>query len=95
MPNHIHGILVITDYEYGSPPNAASRRRATTLPTIMRAFKSLTAVASSQVLERDSVRFWQHGYEEYLLRDADDLAYLREYIARNPAEWLEDEAYSA
>ena len=30
---------------------------------------------------------WQRGYHDHVVRDEDDLARIREYIATNPARW--------
>ena len=35
-------------------------------------------------------RMWQRNYYEHVIRDEDDPAAVREYIAYNPAKWAED-----
>lgn len=35
-------------------------------------------------------RLWQRNYYERVLRDEDELHHAREYVARNPGEWLSD-----
>ncbi len=81
MPNHVHGIMVISQGAASSAP---------TLGLIMRAFKSISAVACNRELVRADVPFWQRNYYEHIIRDADDLNRIRQYIADNPARWAED-----
>ncbi len=81
MPNHVHGIIVISQGAASSAP---------TLGLIMRAFKSISAVACNRELVRADVPFWQRNYYERIIRDADDLNRIRQYIADNPARWAED-----
>ena len=34
---------------------------------------------------------WQRGYYERIVRDEDELARIRQYIAENPARWDTDD----
>jgi putative transposase len=91
MPNHIHGIIVIEDrpkQDATSSQGAASS--APTLGLIVRAFKSIAAIACNRALDRADVPFWQRNYYEHVIRDEDDLNRIRCYIADNPACWPED-----
>jgi len=51
MANHVHGIVVF-------------RAGESTLGDVMRAFKSISAIAANRVLGRAGRPFWQRGYFE-------------------------------
>ncbi|QBC42895.1 transposase [Iodobacter fluviatilis] len=102
MPNHLHGILVITPV--GAPLAAplstiapiTSKVAASSAPTvgeIMRAFKSLSAIAANRLLNRVGQPFWQRNYWEHVIRDENELNALREYIHHNPQQWEQDKLY--
>ena len=105
MPNHVHGILCI-DHDVGAvlaPPAPGAASGAPTLPAagaasgastlgeIMRAFKSLSAIAANRILGRSGVPFWQRNYYEHIVRNDHDLDEIREYIVGNPVNWEKDE----
>ena len=35
-------------------------------------------------------KLWQRNYYEHIIRDENDMARIREYIANNPAQWDTD-----
>ena len=83
MPNHVHGIIIL-----GDATGAASG--APTLGAIIRAFKSISAIQSSRILNRSGLPFWQRNYYEHVIRDEDELNIIRQYICDNPRNWLDD-----
>jgi len=92
MPNHFHGILLFAD-AFGScatsKPGAASG--APTLGTVLRAFKSLSAIAVNKTIGRQGVSLWQRNYYERVIRDEQELDVLRQYVAANPSQGEKDE----
>jgi putative transposase len=81
MPDHMHGILVITYHdggaaraEAGSPLRSPTR----TVGAIVRGFKGA-------VVRRAGTPLWQRNYHEHIIRDAAALDRIRCYIAANPA----------
>ena len=99
MPNHVHGLLFLPgsvgaglapphDSAARGEPGAASR--APTLADVVRAFKSISAVRVNRALRRTGLPLWQRDYYEHVVRDQDELARLRQYIAENPLKWDED-----
>lgn len=107
MPNHIHGIIILT---VGAGPRACPmdpRARphkgqpqgvapTTSLPDVVHRFKSLTTTRYRQGVHREgwrpfAGRLWQRNYYEHVIRNEEDLNRIREYIADNPALWAEDE----
>jgi putative transposase len=102
MPNHIHGILVITD-EHGrgtatrrgmAPPcpyvGKFGKPIAGSLPTIVRAFKSAVAKRINERRGTPGVPVWQRNYYEHIVRNERELNAIRQYIRDNPGRWAED-----
>jgi putative transposase len=85
MPNHIHGILAL-----GGDPSLSPAVARPTLAAVMRAFKSVSGIQGNQALGRASQPFWQRSYHDHIVRNARELALIRQYIADNPARWQTD-----
>jgi len=101
MPNHIHGILEITNCgtnHLGVARNAPTGNfmsdispKHTALPTIIRAYKS---AVSKQMHELGFVgQIWQRNYYEHIIRDEQSYQTQSQYIIDNPANWSEDKFY--
>ncbi len=93
MPNHLHGIILVGAGL--APPDGGAQNRgaassAPTLGYILRAFKSISAIAVNRLLERSGRSLWQRNYYEHIVRNENELAHIREYIANNPAQWALD-----
>jgi len=92
MPNHVHGLLWI-DASMEQPAGEACQSGSALGPSlgeVMRAFKSLSAIAANRVLGRSGVPFWQRNYYEHIVRNDDDLDHIRRYIVGNAAQWADD-----
>jgi len=70
-------------------PRSGPTRRVG-LGDIMGAFKSLSAIAVNRLLGRKGKPLWQEDYFEHIIRDAEELETIRDYILHNPARWPED-----
>ena len=64
---------------------------APTLGSIMRAFKSISAIEINRILDRQGYALWQRNYYERVIRDEKELDGIREYILHNPMKWADDE----
>ena len=96
MPNHIHGILMITgnsNVGAGFKPAPTSKRHA--LPEIIRALKTFSARRINEIRGTPGTPVWQRNYYEHVIRNEIDLEEIREYIQNNPFKWLEDENHPA
>ncbi len=80
MPNHVHGILSL-------PPRAGQQ---VSLGNVVRAFKSISAIAANRLLGRSGRPFWQRNYFERIIRSDRELLATREYIRNNPLNWALD-----
>ncbi|MCL4562678.1 MAG: transposase [Chloroflexi bacterium] len=60
------------------------------LGAIIQNFKSVTARRINALRNTPGAPVWQRNYYEHILRDEDDLARVRRYIAENPLRWALD-----
>ncbi len=96
MPDHVHGIVVLTDGQDRGMERARRARRDSRgdrgprrhgLPEIVRAFKSFSARRINERRGTPGVSVWQRGYYDRILRTAADWRSARWYIATNPQRW--------
>ncbi|HEU0114187.1 MAG TPA: transposase [Thermomicrobiales bacterium] len=80
MPDHVHGIVILGGDRSDSRPTV-------TLATVLRAFKSLSAISGNRALGRAARPFWQRSYYDRVIRNERELAAIRGYIAEDPARW--------
>jgi putative transposase len=78
MPDHFHGLIVITDFDDG-------KRQA--LSEIVRGFKSFSSREVNRFNKTTGKTLWQRNYYEHVVRDEDDLNRIRQYISNNPLCW--------
>jgi putative transposase len=96
MPNHLHGIIVITHGAHVEAQHAAplhgsvNAPRVGALSTIVRSFKSASAKCINELRGMPGTSFWQRNYYEHVIRNERDLERIREYIAMNPLKWALD-----
>jgi putative transposase len=85
MPDHVHGIIVITQRDEGaarSEATATLRSPERTIGAIVRGFKGA-------VVRRGGMPVWQRNYHEHIIRSEAALDRIRRYIVANPARWEE------
>jgi len=91
MPNHVHGIIVITErnpVKEGSEPSPTRRHP---LSEIVRSFKTFSAKRINECRGTPGLSVWQRNYYEHIIRDERSLERIREYIVSNPERSLADE----
>ena len=86
MPNHLHAIVHLLDV-------APAERVA--LGAVIRWFKYRTTLEYGRGVRtggwpRFEHRLWQRGFHDRVLRDEEEHAHARGYMARNPRQWRED-----
>ena len=98
MPNHMHGIIVITDDRrgaiYRAPTDDANIEKfgkpvKGSLPTIISTYKA--AVTRLIGRELNETGIWQRNYYEHVIRNETDLQNKTDYIESNPLLWDEDD----
>ena len=93
MPNHLHGIIVISDSRGGTRPRASTvesfgKPIPSSLPTIVRGYKAaVTRRIGDLQKTRKRTPVWQRNYYEHIIRNEEDLRKAREYIINNPLKW--------
>ena len=98
MPNHLHGLVVITT----SPQKktlaavpvdrrahgcAPLRRDSRGLGAIMAGFKSATTSRINQQRSTPGSPVWQRNYYEHIIQDQEDHARTSHYVLMNPILW--------
>jgi len=107
MPNHMHGIIVITssrgtaenwhDLDGESSSRAPTTREAFqkpvkgSIPTIIRSYKSAVAYRINLMRRTQGVPVWQRNYYEHVIRNERDLQNKTDYIEANPMLWDDDD----
>ena len=99
MPNHIHGIVMIekpcndgnskTNQNDVTPKHPRFRNQGrNTISAMVGSFKS----AVTKYCNENKLPFgWQSRFHDHVIRDADGLFAIRNYIRHNPANWTNDE----
>src|SRR5215207_6311609 len=91
MPNHVHGIIDLTDRSVGatpaSPAGRAQTKAAGALGNVVGAFKSSVSRQVNALRQTPAAPVWQRGFHDRVLRDEKDVRHAREYIAENPLKW--------
>ena len=103
MPNHVHGIIVLTDdsivgansYVVGASselaPTGTTTHKRHPLSEIIRSFKTFSARRINTIRQTPGVPVWQRNYYEHIVRNDADLNRIRAYIEHNPFQWTLDE----
>jgi len=96
MPNHVHGIIVLTDVGAGFKPaptpiprNPAPTKRHA-LPEIIRGLKTFSARRINEIRQSPGISVWQRNYYEHVIRSEADYTRIAEYVIANPRRWSED-----
>ena len=101
MPNHVHAILCLSDE--GHCEDAARRGGSRTAPTtthipsrprkslgrLVGVFKTVSTKWINVMRDAPGEPIWQRNYHDRIIRNADELYRVRQYIAENPQKWSE------
>jgi REP-associated tyrosine transposase len=89
MPNHIHGIVIITNRSVGGDGGAPLRpgppKRS--LGAFVGGFKASATKRINETRKTPGLPIWQRNYFEHVIRDEESLNRIRQYIVENPARW--------
>jgi putative transposase len=93
MPNHLHCIMIINNHvETGLRPvseNAIVKRHG--ISEFVRALKSFSSRKINLLRNSKYPEIWQARFFERVIRNDNELFYIRNYIINNPTNWLFDE----
>ena len=105
MPNHVHGILILTEiadapvapfnWRHAPPlpetePRPFANAPAGSLGAIIRSYKAAVTRRHHHLCHTRGHKRWQRGYYERIVRDQTELERIRTYIRQNPSRWAED-----
>ncbi|MEH2451160.1 transposase [Nostoc sp.] len=96
MPNHLHGILVITDMSVGAWQCHAPTREQFgkpvrgSIPTVIGSYKSAVSKSINVIWHTKRQSIWQRNFYEHISRDQKSLDHIRQYILDNPQRWADD-----
>jgi REP element-mobilizing transposase RayT len=106
MPNHIHGILWLTDERNVGARHASPLRRrhrtddallaaahgfaSRSLAAVVASFKSAATKRANELRSTPGAPLWQRNYYERVIRNEEELRRVREYIELNPSRWQFD-----
>ena len=101
MPNHFHGIVLITENDSGKARLATTKYNVSikmdfgkpkpgSLSVIVGSFKSAVARQINLMRNTPGKEVWQRNYYEHIVRNSDELDRIREYIVTNPLRWQMD-----
>ena len=83
MPNHLHGIIVIANQPSGGSRTAPTPRKPP-LGWLVGAFKTVTTRQFNATESTPGQPLWQRNFYERVIRNADELDRVGEYIVANP-----------
>ena len=93
MPNHFHGIIILTNNKKGVlqyAPTNIFRSPSQTIGSIVRGFKSAVTREIKRLDYPFLYSIWQRNYYEHIIRNERELNRIREYIQNNPLRWQFD-----
>lgn len=101
MPNHVHGIITITEsdsaivgeiheFPLRTLKIMRSNRRNMLLSKIVGYLKMNTAKEINQILDTAGMAVWQRGFYERVIRNDEELNNTCQYILGNPMNWDND-----
>lgn len=99
MPNHIHGIIWLSDLGRGSlqrTPTTVERYGkpvSNSIPTIVRLFKSTTTKQINIIRQTPGQPVWQRNYYEHIINSERDYNNIANYIYDNPQNWEQKDEY--
>jgi len=87
MPNHLHGVVVITDEAVDATKIIMKRKP---LGNLIGAFKTISTRRINELRGSSGTPVWQRNYYEHVIRSDAVLCRVRDYIQANPGNWSTD-----
>lgn len=101
VPNHMHGIIFLTNpvgagFTPAPNPNKGATERVA--PTVADIFGTYKSLVSNECLEIFKQKFpgdymgklWQRNYHDHIIRDEQSYHRIANYIIKNPQNWKND-----
>ncbi|MDE2638380.1 MAG: transposase, partial [Chloroflexota bacterium] len=94
MPNHIHGIILLTGESESTVTPARGQGMASgSLGAILAQYKSIVTKRGQTLAPAAPRQIWQRNYYDHIIRSQKSLDQIRQYIVENPLRWQDDEFY--
>jgi REP element-mobilizing transposase RayT len=94
MPNHVHGIIILTGLpgvgEGLRPSPTDDDREPHSLIEVVRALKSFSSRQINQYRKTPGATVWQRSFHDRIIRNDREMNARRQYIADNPLAWALD-----
>jgi len=104
MPNHLHGIVIITPTNSTPTVGANGRSPSDRLPpdrlplqmksrslsSLVAGFKSATTKRINLLRNSPGIPIWQRNYHEHIIRSQLSMQNIQQYIQNNPVLWKQD-----
>ena len=100
MPNHVHGVVVVTERLHGPSgvgvihelplPVTPPVRRRMAIPLVVGYLKMNASKQINIIRNNPGTPVWQRNYYEHVIRTDDELNRIRQYIVDNPKNWETD-----
>jgi REP element-mobilizing transposase RayT len=90
MPNHVHGLIVISDEEARAGLKPAPTDKWHGMSEIVRGFKTFSSRRINESRHNPGCPVWQRDYYDRAIRDGNELTRARAYIVNNPVKWEHD-----
>ena len=90
MPNHVHLLVYLGESaEYLTVPFDETLMPRS-VGAVVGTYKKIVGRKARQMLHSASLKFWQRGYYDRIVRNEEELNRIRHYIEMNPTRWVED-----
>lgn len=106
MPNHVHGILVVTDTPrrgmalpcpYPTMPRTETREfgkpLAQTISTVVGSFKSAVTKRINILRNAPRTPVWQRNFYDHIIRHEASMQRIQHYVQTNPSSWRSDQLH--
>jgi putative transposase len=95
MPDHIHGIVIIINggrslVETHSRASLPFERKPRSISSFVAGFKSAVTKQINDMGRMQGGSIWQSRFNDHIIRNADEMNRIRQYIANNPMNWLDN-----
>ena len=102
MPNHLHGILIITDKLVGAQHCCALNQHIDcnteqfgkpvpgSIYTVIRSYKGVVSKRINIIWQTKGQSIWQRNFYEHIGREQKSVDNIQQYILNNPQRWADD-----
>jgi len=104
MPNHIHAIVRIDKNDNVNSDNidvfvethgrASLHRSPKSISSFIAGFKSSATKRINEIRNSAKLPVWQSRFHDRIIRNEDEYNRIKQYIAANPINWINDEFFS-